>query len=154
MIGSVTAACSTCDSIGRRTPAIAATRELLPATAIPIFFVAMKPREVSMPATRPASRRIPVTSHFWMMSTPQESAARANPQATASWRTLPPRRWTSPPLIGNRAFGEQSRSGAIAWISFTDSHCASMPVSRMALPRRRAASIWASVWVRFTTRAG
>ncbi len=28
------------------------------------------------------------------------SAARARPQATASWRALPPRGWSSPPWIG------------------------------------------------------
>ena len=37
------------------------------------------------------------------------------------------------------------------WSWSTESHSASMPFSRMALPRRRAASIWASLCVRFTT---
>ena len=95
--------------------------------------------------------RMPVTSQFWMMSTPHASAARAYPQATASCRAVPPRRWTSPPVMGNRAFGEQFRSGTIDWTSSTDSHSASMPFRRIALPRRRAASIWASLWARFTT---
>ena len=41
----------------------------------------MKPRVVSTPATAPVpSRRMPVTSQFWMMSTPQRvGAARIAP---------------------------------------------------------------------------
>ena len=61
-----------------RTPAIAITTEVWPAATTPIFFVAMAPRVVSTPATAPdASRRMPVTSQFWMMSTPRAEAARA-----------------------------------------------------------------------------
>ena len=56
---------------------MAATREVLPATASPIFFAPMKPRMVSTPVARPASVRMPVTSQFWMRSTPRASAARA-----------------------------------------------------------------------------
>jgi len=48
----------------------------------------MKPFVVSTPCTRPATMRKPVTSQFWMMSTPRSSAARAKPQATASWRAV------------------------------------------------------------------
>ena len=39
-----------------------------------------------------------MTSQCWMMSTPSASAPRAKPQATASWRTVPPRGCRSPPL--------------------------------------------------------
>ena len=39
--------------------------------------VLMNPRAVSKPTTAPFSRRMPVTSQFWMMSTPKASAARA-----------------------------------------------------------------------------
>ena len=72
-----TIACSTCDSIGSRRPAMAATRELLPATAIATFLAAILPRVVSTPATRPSAIEMPVTSQFCTMSTPRWSAARA-----------------------------------------------------------------------------
>jgi hypothetical protein len=36
-----------------------------------------KPRVVSTPTARPLSMRMPVTSQFWMMSTPRLSAPRA-----------------------------------------------------------------------------
>ena len=74
---SVTKAWITWLSIGRRNPAIAATREELPATASPTFPARIVPRVVSTPATRPLRMTRPVTSQFWMMSTPRRSAARA-----------------------------------------------------------------------------
>ena len=76
--GSETSACSGNDSSGMRTPAIAITTLVLPAATTPIFFVAIAPRVVSTPLTAPeASRRIALTSQFWMMSTPRSEAARA-----------------------------------------------------------------------------
>ena len=50
---SETKACSTWLSIGRRSPAIAATREELPATATPTLPAPIGPRVVSTPATLP-----------------------------------------------------------------------------------------------------
>ena len=90
---SVTKACSTWLSIGSRRPAISPTWLDRPATAIPTLPAAMYPREVSTPRTRPPSMRKPVTSQFWIRSTPRASAPRANPQATASCRAVP-----GPPL--------------------------------------------------------
>ena len=90
--GSETSACSGNDSSGMRTPAIAITTLVLPAATTPIFLVAIVPRVVSTPRHgAEASRRIALTSQFWMMSTPRAEAARAKPQATASWRAVPPR---------------------------------------------------------------
>ena len=75
---SLTKACSTWLSIGRRSPASAATRELLPATATPTFPARIAPRVVSTPVIAPdPSRKKPVSSQFWMMSTPSAEAARA-----------------------------------------------------------------------------
>jgi hypothetical protein len=74
---SETKACSTWLSIGRVMPAIAATCEECPATAMPTLPAAMAPRDVSTWVMRPPARRNPVTSQFWMMSTPSRSAARA-----------------------------------------------------------------------------
>ena len=48
-----------------------------PATAAPTFFALIKPREVSTPTQAPCSMRNPVTSQFWMISTPRLSAPRA-----------------------------------------------------------------------------
>jgi heterotetrameric sarcosine oxidase beta subunit len=62
---------------GSRKPAMAATREELPAQASATFLAAMKPFSVSTPRTRPPSMRKPVAAQFWMRSTPRESAARA-----------------------------------------------------------------------------
>ena len=51
---------------------------VLPAATTPIFLVAIAPRVVSSPLTAPAaSRAIPLTSQFSMMSTPSIEAARA-----------------------------------------------------------------------------
>ena len=52
---SATKACSTWLSIGSRNPAMAATRELLPATAMPTLLAPIGPRVVSTPLTRPSS---------------------------------------------------------------------------------------------------
>jgi hypothetical protein len=95
--------------------------------------------------------RIPVTSQFWMMSTPRASAARAYPHATASWRTVPPRGCSSPPRIGKRAEGEVSSAGIHAAISSRLRNSASMPFSRIALPRRSAASMSTGECTRFST---
>ena len=54
-----------------------ATRLVLPAQAIPMRRLAMNPRVVSTPVTPLSSWRMPVTSQFWMMSTPYWSAPRA-----------------------------------------------------------------------------
>ena len=63
--GSETSACKGKHSSGRRTPAIAMTTLVFPATTTPILFVATAPRVVSRPLTAPeASRRIAVTSQF------------------------------------------------------------------------------------------
>jgi len=49
-----------------------------PAAATPMRGARIVPRVVSTPSTAPlASRRMPVTSQFSMMSTPSASAARA-----------------------------------------------------------------------------
>jgi hypothetical protein len=71
-------------SIGNRIPAIAATRELLPATAIATLLARIDPREVCTPVTRPSAMEKPVTSQFWTISTPRSLAPRAYP--------MPPRR--------------------------------------------------------------
>ena len=84
-------------SIGNRIPAMAATRELLPATAIATFLARIDPREVCTPVTRPSAMEKPVTSQFWTISTPRSLAPRAYPHATASCRTVPPRRCNRPP---------------------------------------------------------
>ena len=77
------------------------TTLVFPAVETPILFVATAPRVVSRPLTAPeASRRIAVTSQFWTMSTPSAEAARAKPQATASWRAVPPVRCTAAPRMG------------------------------------------------------
>ena len=73
---------------------------LWPAETMPTFLLAMAPRVVSMPTTWPPSRRIPTTSQFCRMSTPKAAAARANPQAIASWRATPPRGWNDAPMTG------------------------------------------------------
>ena len=44
---------------------MAATREELPATAMPILPAPIVPRDVSKPVTRPLSRLSPITSQFW-----------------------------------------------------------------------------------------
>jgi hypothetical protein len=64
-------------SIGRRMPAIAATWPDRPATTIPTFFARIAPRVVCTPRTLPFSMSIPVTSQFWIRSTPRRSAPRA-----------------------------------------------------------------------------
>src|SRR5215213_6330645 len=74
---SETNACSTWLSIGSLKPASAPTRDVLPATARPIFFALMLPRVVSMPVTRPSVMSKPVTSQFSMISTPRIAAPRA-----------------------------------------------------------------------------
>ncbi|MNL66712.1 hypothetical protein D3C87_1912210 [compost metagenome] len=56
---------------------MAATRDELPATAMAIFLARIGPREVSTPTARPPDMVMPVTSQFWIMSTPRLSAARA-----------------------------------------------------------------------------
>ena len=98
--GSDTSACNGWLCSGRRTPAIAATTELCPAATIATFSASIAPRLVSTPTTRPPAVRIPVTSQFSTMSTPRASAARAKPQATASWRATPPRRCSVAPSTG------------------------------------------------------
>ena len=52
-------------------PAIAISTEVWPAETTATVGDAMRPRTVSTPATAPSAPRfIPVTSQFWMMSTP------------------------------------------------------------------------------------
>ena len=74
---SVTKACNTWLSIGRRIPAIAATWLDRPATMIATFLARSAPREVCTPFTTPPSMSIPVTSQFWIRSTPRSLAPRA-----------------------------------------------------------------------------
>ena len=100
LIGSDTIACSTWLEIGSWNPAMAHRTLEWPATAMATFFAPMAPRVVSTPVTRPFSTLRPVTSQFWMMSTPRASAARAKPQATASCRATPPRRCRLAPRMG------------------------------------------------------
>ena len=69
-----THACSGTVRIGSRNPAMAATRELEPATAWSTRPHAMRPRVVSTPVTRPRAMRIPVTSVPWWISTPRRAA--------------------------------------------------------------------------------
>jgi hypothetical protein len=64
-------------SMGSRIPAMAATCPDRPATTIATFFARIAPRVVCTPVTRPFSMSIPVTSQFWIRSTPRWSAARA-----------------------------------------------------------------------------
>ena len=51
--------------------------EELPAAARPSLAQPMKPRLVSTPKTLPFSILMPLTSQFWIMSTPRKSAPRA-----------------------------------------------------------------------------
>ena len=61
-----------------RSPAIAMTTLVWPAADTPTLRVRMAPRDVSTAETAPeASRTMPDTSQFWMISTPSASAARA-----------------------------------------------------------------------------
>ncbi len=77
LIGSLTSACNATDSIGRRNPAMSASWLEWPATTIPSRSQPIAPFVVSTPVTLPPSRRIPVTSQFWMMSIPIAEQARA-----------------------------------------------------------------------------
>ena len=65
--------------MGSRKPARSARTPELPAVTTPTFLAATYPLVVSTPTTRPFSRRMPMTSQFWMMSTPRASAPLANP---------------------------------------------------------------------------
>ncbi len=61
-----------------RTPAIAITTLVWPAATTPTFRAAIGPRVVSTAFTAPDGPRLmPVTSQFWMMSTPSALAPRA-----------------------------------------------------------------------------
>ena len=77
LTGSETSACSGKLSIGRRKPAMAASTLEWPAATSASLRQAIPPRLVSTPTTLPPSTRMPVTSQFWMMSTPLASAPRA-----------------------------------------------------------------------------
>ena len=93
------------------------------------------------PTMRSPSFRKPVTSQFSMMSTPSRSAACAKPQATASWRAVPPRGCSRPPTTGKRAFSLRSRPGqslAISSASAAPRRCRS---AACALPR---SAYWSS----------
>ena len=61
------------------------------------------------------------------MSTPRAEAARANPQATASCRAVPPRRCSAAPTTGKRMSGEMLRIGQKAFASAGVSHSLSTP---------------------------
>ena len=66
------------DCSGTLTSAIFMIVVVWPAVDTPIFLVPISPRVVSTPVTSPfGPRRMPVTSQFWMMSTPRALAARA-----------------------------------------------------------------------------
>ena len=54
-------------------------------------------------------------------------------------------------MIGKRASREQSRLGIRRAISSRERNCASMPLRRIALPRRIAASTSAGECTRFST---
>ena len=89
--------------------AIAATWEDRPATTMPTFLARIAPREVCTPVTLPFSISMPVTSQFWIRSTPRRSAPRAKPQATASCRAVatalvvePAEDWKAASLLGKR----------------------------------------------------
>ena len=86
--------------IGRRIPAMPATSEDQPAVLLTTVGVAMVPRVVRTPRTRPPATSMPVTSACWWMWTPWASAPRAYPHTTASWRTIPPGGWYRAPRIG------------------------------------------------------
>ena len=76
--GSLTNACSGNNSSGMLTPAIAITTLVWPAVTTPMRPAAIGPLVVSTPVAAPAaSRTMPVTAQFWMMSTPIAEAARA-----------------------------------------------------------------------------
>ena len=77
-----TSACRGWDWIGRSNPAIAATTEECPAAASAIEPAAIRPRVVCTATARPSTTSTPVTSQFWIRSTPIASARRAKPQAT------------------------------------------------------------------------
>ena len=59
--------------------AVGSPTPLCPATTTPTVSASIRPFAVSTPLTLPPSIRKPVTSQFWMMSTPRASAAREPP---------------------------------------------------------------------------
>ena len=78
MTGSVTAACSGNVWIGMAHAGHVRDRALdQPAVQLTTTGVAIRPRLVCTPVTRPRSTSMPVTSVFWWMCTPCASAARA-----------------------------------------------------------------------------
>ncbi len=100
-IGSETSACSGWLWIGRRTPAIAAsTRVVAGGDDADLARPDEAARGLDARHAAAARGESPVTSQFWMMSTPRASAARAKPQATASCRATPPRRCNVAPSTG------------------------------------------------------
>jgi hypothetical protein len=77
LIGSDTSACRHTLSIGMRTPAISISIDVWPEVTTATFLALMVPLLVRTPAIWPPSRIMPVTSQFWVTSTPIESMARA-----------------------------------------------------------------------------
>ena len=77
LTGSETRACKGKLSIGRRKPAMFAITLECPAATTASFAQRIGPLVVSTPSTLPPLTRMPVTSQFWMISTPKASAPRA-----------------------------------------------------------------------------
>ena len=73
-MGSDTKACNGLLSRGNFIPAIFANTLECPAATIPIFEVFINPFVVSIPSTESPFLFIPLTSQFWIISTPIESA--------------------------------------------------------------------------------
>ena len=130
---------------------MAATSEELPAAARPSFLQPMKPRLVSTPTTLPFSMRMPVTSQFWMMSTPRLiGAARIAPgHRIVAHRAAAPLQQAA--LDRESAHCRNRGTGYISRTASRSSSSASTPSMRMALPRRAKASRCGSVWQRLRT---
>ncbi len=116
---------------------MAASTEVCPAATSATLGAAMVPRVVWTPRTRPpGSRANPVTSQCSTMSTPRRSAPVANPQATRSWRAMPPRRWSVAPRTGYLTSGETLTIGQNSATSAALSHSASTAFMALAFTRR------------------
>src|SRR5215469_1759481 len=117
LTGSVTAACKGNVWIGSLTPAMSQISVDQPAVALSTTRVAMSPRVVRTPRTRPSATSIPMTSVFWWMCAPRASAPRAYPQTTASCRMMPPGGCQRAPTTGYRACMLTSINGASRFTS-------------------------------------
>ncbi len=136
LMPSDTKACSTWLSIGSLRPAIDATRDELPATAMPTLPAPIVPRVVSTPVTLAVgvAREAGDLAVLDDVDAALVGGMRIA-HTTASCRAVPPRGCSSPPWIGKRALSKL-RNGTSFFTPAWSSSSASMPLMRMALPRR------------------